>query len=92
MFSSYGVLFFIILSGSIILLGFLLGLSRLLSCLIVLENLKVIALFVCLWGQREEFRILFLVLMVIFTIEVTLGLVVLSRIWRLRELSGFIGV
>lgn len=79
------------MSVGLISFSFILGLPRLLNCLIVLENLKVVLLFLCLWGQGEEFRVLFLILMVIFTVEVTLGLVVLSRIWRLRELGGFIG-
>lgn len=75
-----GLLFFSVLGGSVIFLGFILGLSRLLNCLIMLEKFNVTVLFVSLWGQAEEFRILFLALMVIFTVEVTLGLVVLSRL------------
>lgn len=59
---------------------FFLSLSRLLNCLIVVENLKILLLFYCLMNQVSESRILFLILMVVFTIEVTVGLVVLSRL------------
>lgn len=62
------------------LFRFVLSLSRLLKCLIVLEKFKVLLLFTSLVGQVEERRILFIALMVIFTIEVTLGLVVLIRL------------
>jgi hypothetical protein len=64
----------------IVLFRFVLSLSRLLKCLIVLEKFKVLLLFTSLVGQVEERRILFIALMVIFTIEVTLGLVVLIRL------------
>lgn len=54
--------------------------SRFLSCLIVAEKIKVLLLLACLVSQSEESRVLFLALMVIFTIEATLGLVVLARL------------
>jgi len=76
----------------VIIFGFFLSLGRLLNCLIVVENLNVLLLFVCLVGQWEEFRIVFIALMVIFTIEVTLGLVVLTRLWDFRSLIGTVGV
>lgn len=64
----------------IILLRFVLSLSRLLNCLIVVENFNVLLLFICLLSNWDETRIFFITLMVIFTIEVTLGLVVLTRL------------
>nr|BDB04166.1 NADH dehydrogenase subunit 4L [Fasciola gigantica]BDB04178.1 NADH dehydrogenase subunit 4L [Fasciola gigantica]BDB04190.1 NADH dehydrogenase subunit 4L [Fasciola gigantica]BDB04202.1 NADH dehydrogenase subunit 4L [Fasciola gigantica]BDB04214.1 NADH dehydrogenase subunit 4L [Fasciola gigantica] len=76
----------------VIIFGFFLSLGRLLNCLIVVENLNVLLLFVCLLGQWEEFRIVFIALMVIFTIEVTLGLVVLTRLWDFSSLIGTVGV
>nr|YP_009026837.1 NADH dehydrogenase subunit 4L [Fasciola gigantica]AHW40467.1 NADH dehydrogenase subunit 4L [Fasciola gigantica]WJO90026.1 NADH dehydrogenase subunit 4L [Fasciola gigantica] len=76
----------------VIIFGFFLSLGRLLNCLIVVENLNVLLLFVCLVGQWEEFRIVFIALMVIFTIEVTLGLVVLTRLWDFSSLIGTVGV
>lgn len=76
----------------VVLFGFFLSQGRLLSCLIVVENFNVLLLFICLLGQWEEFRMLFIALMVIFTIEVTLGLVVLTRLWDFRSLTGIVGV
>lgn len=63
-----------------ILCSFVLSHSRLLNCLIVVENFNVLLLFSCVLCQRAETHMFFLVLMVIFTIEVVLGLVVLTRV------------
>ena len=70
----------------------MLSLTRLLNCLIVLENFKVLLLFSSLVSQQEESRILFIALMVIFTIEITLSLVVLIRLWDFRSLIDIVGV
>nr|YP_009236159.1 NADH dehydrogenase subunit 4L [Fascioloides magna]AMF83643.1 NADH dehydrogenase subunit 4L [Fascioloides magna] len=78
--------------GLVIVFGFFLSLGRLLNCLIVVENFNVLLLFVCLLGQWDEFRIIFIALMVIFTIEVTLGLVTLTRLWDFSSLIGIVGV
>lgn len=78
--------------GLIVLFGFFLSLSRLLKCLIVVEKFKVLLLFVSLLVQWGESRMFFIALMVIFTVEVTLGLVVLTRIWDSRRLIGIVGV
>nr|YP_009734329.1 NADH dehydrogenase subunit 4L [Echinostoma revolutum]QIJ97881.1 NADH dehydrogenase subunit 4L [Echinostoma revolutum] len=75
----------------IVLFGFFLSLSRLLNCLIVVENFNVLLLLYCLLGQWDEFRMLFIALIVIFTVEVTLGLVVLTRLWDLSSLIGIVG-
>nr|QBF03688.1 NADH dehydrogenase subunit 4L [Echinostoma sp. JM-2019] len=74
-----------------VLFGFFLSLSRLLNCLMVVENFNVLLLLYCLLGQWDEFRMLFMALMVIFTVEVTLGLVVLTRLWDLSSLIGMVG-
>lgn len=71
-------LFFI--SLVIVLCSFVLSLSRLLNCLIVVEKFKVLLLFSSLLMNWDETRIFFIALMVIFTIEVVLGLVVLTRL------------
>nr|AWK02430.1 NADH dehydrogenase subunit 4L [Acanthoparyphium sp. WAK-2018] len=83
---------YVFLGGLIILFAFFLSLSRLLNCLIVVENFNVLLLFVSLLGQWDEFRMLFIALMVIFTIEVTLGLVVLTRLWNSSSLMGIVGL
>nr|YP_008578688.1 NADH dehydrogenase subunit 4L [Haplorchis taichui]AGW06999.1 NADH dehydrogenase subunit 4L [Haplorchis taichui]AYV63035.1 NADH dehydrogenase subunit 4L [Haplorchis taichui] len=75
----------------IILCSFFLSLTRLLNCLIVVENFNVLVLFVSLLSQRGETFILFIALMVIFTIEVILGLVVLTRLWDSSGLVGIVG-
>nr|NP_066219.1 NADH dehydrogenase subunit 4L [Fasciola hepatica]AAG13147.1 NADH dehydrogenase subunit 4L [Fasciola hepatica]BAV82940.1 NADH dehydrogenase subunit 4L [Fasciola hepatica] len=87
-----GLVSFLYVGVLVIVFGFFLSLGRLLNCLIVVENLNVLLLFVCLLGQWEEFRIIFIALMVIFTIEVTLGLVVLTRLWDFSSLIGTVGV
>lgn len=69
-----------VLGALIILCSFFLSLTRLLNCLIVVENLNVLILFMSLLLQRGESYILFIALMVIFTIEVILGLVILTRL------------
>nr|YP_010235126.1 NADH dehydrogenase subunit 4L [Notocotylus intestinalis]QTC30698.1 NADH dehydrogenase subunit 4L [Notocotylus intestinalis] len=80
------------LYGVIILLSFVLSLSRLLNCLIVVENFNVLLLFICLLSNWDETRIFFIALMVIFTIEVTLGLVVLTRLCDSSSLIDTVGV
>lgn len=75
-----------------ILFRLIMSLTRLLNCLIVVENLKVLLLLICLVSQREESRVMFLALMVLFTIEVALGLVMLTRVWSLRSLTDIEGV
>nr|AYH51415.1 NADH dehydrogenase subunit 4L [Tylodelphys immer] len=82
----------VLLGGLVILLSFMLSVSRLLNCLIVIENFNVLLLFVCLLSQFEESRIIFLSLVVIFTIEVTLGLVVLTRLWSSSLLIDIVGL
>nr|QIX04627.1 NADH dehydrogenase subunit 4L [Brachylecithum sp. PakAb2] len=77
---------------SLALCSFVLSFPRLLGCLIALENLNVLLLLSCLVSSLEEFRILFLALMVLFTVEVVLGLVILTRLWDISGLIGFLGV
>nr|YP_009092173.1 NADH dehydrogenase subunit 4L [Dicrocoelium chinensis]AHG06498.1 NADH dehydrogenase subunit 4L [Dicrocoelium chinensis] len=77
---------------SLTLISLVLSVPRLLGCIIVLENLNVLLLFNCLVSGYEEFRVLFLALMVIFTVEVVLGLVILTRLWDVGGLIGLVGV
>lgn len=70
----------LLLGVVIVLCGFILSLSRLLNCLIVVENFNVLLLFSAITQQWSETHILFIALMVIFTVEVVLGLVVLTRL------------
>nr|YP_009646078.1 NADH dehydrogenase subunit 4L [Plagiorchis maculosus]QBX99305.1 NADH dehydrogenase subunit 4L [Plagiorchis maculosus] len=82
---------FFIVSLSIVLCSFMLSLSRLLNCLIVVENFNVLLLFSSLLMNWDETRIFFIALMVIFTIEVVLGLVVLTRLWDSSSLIVILG-
>nr|YP_009467179.1 NADH dehydrogenase subunit 4L [Artyfechinostomum sufrartyfex]YP_010461005.1 NADH dehydrogenase subunit 4L [Artyfechinostomum malayanum]APX55328.1 NADH dehydrogenase subunit 4L [Artyfechinostomum sufrartyfex]ARH10827.1 NADH dehydrogenase subunit 4L [Artyfechinostomum sufrartyfex]UUF68158.1 NADH dehydrogenase subunit 4L [Artyfechinostomum malayanum] len=86
--SGVGLLY---LGSLVVLFSFFMSLSRLLNCLIVVENFNVLLLLFCLLGQWDEFRMLFIALIVIFTIEVTLGLVVLTRLWDSSSLIGIVG-
>lgn len=71
------MLFFIV-----IILKFFLVLRRFLNCLIMLENFKLLLLLFCLITTRLDNRMVFIALMVTFTVEVIVGLVVLTRVWE----------
>lgn len=64
----------------VILLGFILSLTRFLNCLIVLENFNVLLLLFSLLLSVSDSHIIFIVLMVVSTVEVIIGLVVLTRV------------
>nr|YP_010947750.1 NADH dehydrogenase subunit 4L [Azygia robusta]WMH04197.1 NADH dehydrogenase subunit 4L [Azygia robusta]WMH04209.1 NADH dehydrogenase subunit 4L [Azygia robusta] len=81
-----------LLGLSLILFSFVLSVTRLLNCLIIIENINVLLLLTSLLGQAGESRVLFLTLMVVFTIEVTLALVVLTRLWDYSSLIDIVGV
>lgn len=61
-------------------LGLFLSSSRYLGCLVVLESLKILVLGCCLLGDLRGFRVGFVSLLVMFTLEAVLGLVVLVRV------------
>nr|BAV82928.1 NADH dehydrogenase subunit 4L [Echinostoma caproni] len=86
------IVLFLYVGSLIVLFGFFMSLTRLLNCLIVVENFNVLLLLFCLLSQWDEFRMLFIALIVIFTVEVTLGLVVLTRLWDSSSLIGIVGV
>nr|YP_009519770.1 NADH dehydrogenase subunit 4L [Echinostoma miyagawai]AYD49498.1 NADH dehydrogenase subunit 4L [Echinostoma miyagawai]QEG55043.1 NADH dehydrogenase subunit 4L [Echinostoma miyagawai]WCK11538.1 NADH dehydrogenase subunit 4L [Echinostoma miyagawai] len=87
-----GLVLFLYLGSLIVLFGFFMSLTRLLNCLIVVENFNVLLILFCLLSQWDEFRMFFIALIVIFTVEVTLGLVVLTRLWDSSSLIGIVGV
>lgn len=64
---------------------------RLLVWLIVIEKMKVLLLFCSLLVGLEGFRVYYVVMMVVFTVEVVLALVVLTRLWDFGGLTGFVG-
>lgn len=67
---------------STILIRFFLSLSRFLNCLIILENFNVLLLLFTLLYTMHDSHMMFIVLMVVSTVEVILGLVVLTRVWE----------
>nr|QXU59671.1 NADH dehydrogenase subunit 4L [Diphyllobothrium cordatum] len=67
---------------TVILLGFVLSLTRFLNCLIILENFNVLLLLFSLLLSVADSHIIFIVLMVVSTVEVIIGLVVLTRVWE----------
>nr|YP_010702651.1 hypothetical protein P1R15_mgp02 [Sparganum proliferum]CAI7563735.1 nad4l [Sparganum proliferum] len=65
-----------------IFLGFTLSLTRFLSCLIILENFNVLLLLFSLLLSLGDSHVIFIALMVVSTVEVIVGLVVLTRVWE----------
>nr|UFQ88473.1 NADH dehydrogenase subunit 4L [Scalithrium sp. LRP 10408]UFQ88485.1 NADH dehydrogenase subunit 4L [Scalithrium sp. LRP 10409]UFQ88521.1 NADH dehydrogenase subunit 4L [Scalithrium sp. LRP 10410]UFQ88557.1 NADH dehydrogenase subunit 4L [Scalithrium sp. LRP 10411] len=65
-----------------ILISFFLSLSRFLNCLIILENFNVLLLLFSLLSSFSGNHMIFIVLMVVSTVEVIIGLVVLTRVWE----------
>nr|UFQ88341.1 NADH dehydrogenase subunit 4L [Rhinebothrium sp. LRP 10392]UFQ88353.1 NADH dehydrogenase subunit 4L [Rhinebothrium megacanthophallus] len=76
------MIFLFILLFSIILISFFLSVSRFLNCLIILENFNVLLLLYSLILSLVDSHMLFIILMVVSTIEVIIGLVVLTRVWE----------
>lgn len=66
----------------VLMLNFFVCLSRFLNCLIILEKFKIILLLFRLLMGVGDNHIMFIVLMVVSTIEVVVGLVVLTRLWE----------
>nr|YP_007891008.1 NADH dehydrogenase subunit 4L [Versteria mustelae]BAN15692.1 NADH dehydrogenase subunit 4L [Versteria mustelae] len=78
--------------SSVIVISFFLSINRFLNCLIILENFNVLVLLFCLLLSLIDSHMIFVVLMVISTVEVIIGLVVLTRVWECLsslELVGF---
>nr|YP_009440984.1 NADH dehydrogenase subunit 4L [Moniezia benedeni]AOY40424.1 NADH dehydrogenase subunit 4L [Moniezia benedeni] len=76
MITIYLVLFFVIV------FSFFLSYNRFLNCLIILKNFNVLLLLFCLLVSIMDSHIIFVVLMVVSTVEVIIGLVVLTRVWE----------
>nr|QXU59659.1 NADH dehydrogenase subunit 4L [Cephalochlamys namaquensis] len=74
---------------SVVLLSFFLSVTRFLNCLIILENFNVLLLLFSLFLSYKDSHIIFIVLMVISTVEVIVGLVVLTRVWECTNTLDF---
>nr|UFQ88893.1 NADH dehydrogenase subunit 4L [Rhinebothrium sp. MZUSP 8024] len=66
----------------VILISFFISISRFLNCLIILENFNILLLLFSLLYNCFDNHMIFIVLMVVSTIEVIIGLVVLTRVWE----------
>nr|BAP10828.1 NADH dehydrogenase subunit 4L [Taenia sp. MPM<JPN>:20922] len=76
----------------VISVSFFLSITRFLNSLIVLENFNVLILMFCLIFSSFDSHMIFMALMVISTVEIIIGLVVLTRVWECSsslELVGF---
>nr|UFQ88569.1 NADH dehydrogenase subunit 4L [Rhinebothrium sp. 1]UFQ88581.1 NADH dehydrogenase subunit 4L [Rhinebothrium sp. 1]UFQ88593.1 NADH dehydrogenase subunit 4L [Rhinebothrium sp. 1] len=74
--------FLFVLLFCTVLISFFLSVSRFLNCLIILENFNVLLLtFSLIYGLSDN-HMLFIILMVVSTVEVIVGLVVLTRVWE----------
>lgn len=62
------------------LVRFFLTLSRFLNCLIVIENFNILLLLFTLLSGTPDKHMQFIILMVVSTIEVIVGLVILTRV------------
>ena len=92
MFCCLGVVRVFVILFITIVLSFFLSFSRFLNCLIILENFKVLILLFCLILGGLDNHMIFIALMVVSTVEVILGLVVLTRVWECStslELGSF---
>nr|UFQ88533.1 NADH dehydrogenase subunit 4L [Rhinebothrium sp. 3 DJM-2021] len=73
-------LFFLLFTT--ILISFFLSVSRFLNSLIILENFNVLLLLFSLLNSVFDTHLIFIILMVVSTVEVIIGLVVLTRVWE----------
>nr|QSV08748.1 NADH dehydrogenase subunit 4L [Taenia hydatigena]QSV08820.1 NADH dehydrogenase subunit 4L [Taenia hydatigena] len=66
----------------VILVSFFLSITRFLNSLIILENFNVLVLMMCLLASSNDSHMIFMTLMVISTVEIIIGLVLLTRVWE----------
>lgn len=64
----------------VILVRFFLSITRFLNSLIILENFNVLVLMMCLLTSSNDSHMIFMTLMVISTVEIIIGLVLLTRV------------
>lgn len=70
------------------ILGFFMSASRLLNCFLVVEKIGFLLIMLCC---IRESGVLFLSLIVVFTVESALALVVLFRVWDRSDLKDVVG-
>nr|ASL24603.1 NADH dehydrogenase subunit 4L [Khawia sinensis] len=77
---------------SVVLFSLVLCVDRFLNCLILLENFNVCVLLFSLLVSRADSHMIFIVLMVVSTIEVVVGLVALTQLWEFEGYIDSVGV
>nr|YP_010133151.1 NADH dehydrogenase subunit 4L [Hydatigera taeniaeformis]ACN76686.1 NADH dehydrogenase subunit 4L [Hydatigera taeniaeformis]BAV82577.1 NADH dehydrogenase subunit 4L [Hydatigera taeniaeformis] len=76
----------ILIYSSIVCVSFFLTLNRFLNNLIILESLNVLVILFCLLCSSLDNHMIFIAFIVVSTIEVIIGLVVLTQIWECSSL------
>nr|QCI56252.1 NADH dehydrogenase subunit 4L [Echinococcus canadensis]WHM52335.1 NADH dehydrogenase subunit 4L [Echinococcus canadensis]WHM52347.1 NADH dehydrogenase subunit 4L [Echinococcus canadensis]WHM52359.1 NADH dehydrogenase subunit 4L [Echinococcus canadensis]WHM52371.1 NADH dehydrogenase subunit 4L [Echinococcus canadensis] len=71
-----------LLFSFVIMISYFLTVGRFLNSLIVLENFNVLVLLFCLLFSSLDGHIIFIVLMVVSTVEIIISLTVLTRVWE----------
>nr|YP_002117975.1 NADH dehydrogenase subunit 4L [Echinococcus canadensis]YP_009505038.1 NADH dehydrogenase subunit 4L [Echinococcus granulosus sensu lato genotype G6]YP_009505050.1 NADH dehydrogenase subunit 4L [Echinococcus granulosus sensu lato genotype G7]AUG32902.1 NADH dehydrogenase subunit 4L [Echinococcus canadensis]AWW03409.1 NADH dehydrogenase subunit 4L [Echinococcus granulosus sensu lato genotype G6]AWW03421.1 NADH dehydrogenase subunit 4L [Echinococcus granulosus sensu lato genotype G6]AWW03433. len=71
-----------LLFSFVIMISYFLTVGRFLNSLIVLENFNVLILLFCLLFSSLDGHIIFIVLMVVSTVEIIISLTVLTRVWE----------
>lgn len=79
------------LGALVCMFSFVLSSARFLKCLIVLEKMNVLLLVGCLLLGSSDNHVYFVAFIVMFTVEVVLGLCVLTRVWGSGTLVGSVG-
>nr|YP_009370866.1 NADH dehydrogenase subunit 4L [Khawia sinensis]ALK26530.1 NADH dehydrogenase subunit 4L [Khawia sinensis] len=77
---------------SVVIFSLVLCLDRFLNCLILLENFNVCVLLFSVLLSRADSHMVFIVLMVVSTIEVVVGLVALTQLWEFEGFLDSVGV
>nr|QOV00831.1 NADH dehydrogenase subunit 4L [Echinococcus canadensis] len=71
-----------LLFSFVIMISYFLTVGRFLNSLIVLENFNVLILLFCLLFSSLDGHIIFIVLMVVSTVEIIISLTLLTRVWE----------
>nr|YP_007890984.1 NADH dehydrogenase subunit 4L [Hydatigera parva]BAN15656.1 NADH dehydrogenase subunit 4L [Hydatigera parva] len=66
----------------VLFFGFVLSIGHFLNNLIILESLNVLVLLFCLLFSTLDSHMIFIALIVVSTIEVVVGLVILTQVWE----------
>nr|YP_010954520.1 NADH dehydrogenase subunit 4L [Sphyranura euryceae]WMV02083.1 NADH dehydrogenase subunit 4L [Sphyranura euryceae] len=80
------VFFFLIFFSLLIII------NNFINLLIILENFNVLLLFYCLLNNNENTGTVFLSLLTIMTLEISFGLVVMSRMWVSSDLNYIVSL